>query len=292
MNAHVRRGFGAIDLVVVLAIVGVIVGVLMSGVQRARDAARRVEASNNLKQLGIACHVYHDANNVFPLGNDTKKKNQSAFVALLPFVEQANLKVDEKNVPLVKLFLDPRDSAAADHNGIAGSNFLFCAGSEPGLDNNNGPCPQDGKGVALAAIANGSSNTMLIGTTLRGDGGKKAVDVQRQHVALKKEALKGIADTAGVQDFKDDKNIAGNRCFNWSDGHFLQGTFTATRAINDEAPDVDCEGTGGLSALRSFGPTLPILYCDAHVSNIPKSTSLATLKKMANCSNKEAFIAP
>jgi hypothetical protein len=65
----------------------------------------------------------------------------------------------------------------------------------------------------------------VIGETLKGDGGTKAVTVRRQHVLLGKGALKDLQDDAGVQDFKDGKHIAGDRCASWMDGRFLQGTF-------------------------------------------------------------------
>ena len=63
--------------------------------------------------------------------------------------------------------------------------------------------------------------------------------------------MKGIKDDTGVKDLENDKNIAADRCASWMDGRFLQGTFTGTRTINDDKPDVNCGGIGGLSALRS-----------------------------------------
>jgi hypothetical protein len=79
---------------------------------------------------------------------------------------------------------------------------------------------------------------------------------------LKEGDLKGIDDDAGVKDFKDNKNIVGDRCASWMDGRFLQGTFTATRLPNDERPDVNCGGAGGLSALRSVDDVISVGMCD------------------------------
>ena len=93
-----RRGFTLIELLVVIAIIAILVGLLLPAVQQAREAARRTQCKNNLKQIGLAMHSYLDAYTVFPPsycvvpGVTTTVGGQwSVFARLLPYLDQANL---------------------------------------------------------------------------------------------------------------------------------------------------------------------------------------------------------
>ncbi|MEW4456238.1 DUF1559 domain-containing protein [Bremerella sp. JC817] len=89
----VRRGFTLVELLVVIAIIGVLIALLLPAVQQARESARRMTCTNNLKQWGIAMHNYHDTINVLPFGatNDSNGKRHTWVVSLWPYIEQNNL---------------------------------------------------------------------------------------------------------------------------------------------------------------------------------------------------------
>lgn len=93
-----RNAFTLIELLVVIAIIAILIALLLPAVQQAREAARRTQCKNNLKQLGLALHNYHDTHTKFPPGAFWNNPNSglnyqqgSLFVHLLPFVEQSNI---------------------------------------------------------------------------------------------------------------------------------------------------------------------------------------------------------
>ncbi len=179
-----RAAFTLVELLVVIAIIGILVALLMPAVQAAREAARRVQCSNNLKQLGLACHTYQTSNGAFPPGHTDFGGNEHSWCTLiLPFLEQQALydKVDftvkwnHANNRLVKEFnlaaqlcpsSDHKDPGQGDYGGINGPRGL------PGLPGGwrYGESYAAGVLIATGGTRDGVWNSAPISAALIRDG--------------------------------------------------------------------------------------------------------------------------
>jgi prepilin-type N-terminal cleavage/methylation domain-containing protein len=199
------RAFTLVELLVVIAIIGILVALLLPAVQAAREAARRAQCSNHIKQWGLAAHNYHDSFQAFPMTNaQNYQPNAQGFspqARLLPFIEQANLqgKLDFSQPAFtgpfnalipnpqfaaafatpIKVALCPSDPAKVLNTGAGGTeysgiNYMVSMGSGTGTNYDlrwrTDGYVYENSGVKFGDITDGTSNTVLMSETVRSVG--------------------------------------------------------------------------------------------------------------------------
>jgi prepilin-type processing-associated H-X9-DG protein len=194
-SVAVRRGAGLFGLLVLLAVLALLLALLLPAVQKVREAANRMHSQNNLKQIGLAIHGYHNDFNCFPTaGTGAPKPMQmgsgSWCFRVLPYLEANQLYQSIENgqpgnVPVGTYYIMGRRPVQL-YNGLPKIDYAGCVGTAE--DPEKPPAKEDGifvhKGkISIAHVLDGTSNTLMVGEkwlsppdylTGQGDGDKES----------------------------------------------------------------------------------------------------------------------
>ncbi len=267
------KGFTLIELLVVIAVISILVALLLPAVQQAREAARRAECKNHLKQIGIALNNYHDSHRTFPPGrllNPVAGQGRcfSAYAHLLPYLDRKNVYdeihwnenpdsyTNDNAVVLsqpIPLLLCPSDMYVIMQAGAAVHNYPLNTGTTyPVSPRNLGGQPVTGiffenSSVRFADITDGSSQTVCISETVKSDptgptlwDGASPVTgfvlTNGNDNATNGPELTNYASQCHASGLKI-QQTRGSKWFYGAPGHSM---YNHIRPPND--PDIDCRG--------------------------------------------------
>jgi prepilin-type N-terminal cleavage/methylation domain-containing protein/prepilin-type processing-associated H-X9-DG protein len=187
-----RQGFTLIELLVVIAIIAILIALLLPAVQQAREAARRSTCKNNLKQIGLALHNYHDTALTFPsahvrtVANSWLSSQIGWQARILPYVDQANLynMIDwsiqpgntgtanttamKEELPVYRCPSDPGNRGTTGQSGYGPTNYVVCSAQYGTFSAGGTDFANNGKSIMflnsatrIRDITDGTSNTMI-----------------------------------------------------------------------------------------------------------------------------------
>ena len=306
-----HRGFTLIELLVVIAIIAILIALLLPAVQMAREAARRTQCKNNLKQLGLALHNYYSTHSRLPLMAADSLYGYSPSAQLLPYIDQANLhnlidfsepllsgppwaaSVNPALVDVIKqtipIFMCPSDAGNVfytDSNGAvwAGSNYLVNGGS--GLNMEYCTTANDGlfwrgSSTRLRDITDGTTNTIFMAETLfgaRGPDTATLLDPNRQMKRVSGGGACSVVSDALVSQAAS--SYDGGRAGMWIRGIGYTTLVHGYYPPNSQSPDVVHHGevVSGARSLHVGGAN--ILLCDGSVRFLGENVHLETLRNL------------
>lgn len=313
------KGFTLVELLVVIAIIGVLVSLLLPAVQAAREAARRMQCSNNVKQLSLGMHNYHDTMSAFPPSR-VAGISHSAHSVLLPYIEQQTIanKVDytvswdhANNTlargTIVPTFICPSDPQQDVPTGWAGNNYRInqgsqiLAGSPPTdpSDGNYGMPEANGiavpsKRVTFAGVTDGTSNTAAWSEHDKGDFSNA---ISTKNDTFWPQTYPNTPDEA-VQQCRaiDKKNLSFQRVSDVG-APWIQGYHSVTTYFHVAPPqDASCMFPPGRIATTANsshgGKIVNVGLCDGSVRTVSASVSLPVWRALGSRNGGETFEMP
>jgi prepilin-type N-terminal cleavage/methylation domain-containing protein len=292
-------GFTLVELLVVIAIIGVLVALLLPAVQAAREAARRASCGNNLRQLGLAMHNYHDTLSNLPPARNPWPLVHSALARLLPFVEQANLQqlvdfgqpVSHANNQAasqtpVKLLVCPSDGGSGRVPGSLHAGTTYTVNNGSGTVDFGLIASGDGlftqSSLGFRDVLDGLSNTAAISETILGSGatstGTTPADYRREILLVP-----GGSDPTPATCDAAAGSWSGQRGAKWIDGHYGNTLYNHFYAPNPKTWDCgNASGNKGLATARSRHPGgVSVLVCDGSVRFVSDTIRMDAWRALA-----------
>jgi prepilin-type processing-associated H-X9-DG protein/prepilin-type N-terminal cleavage/methylation domain-containing protein len=282
---HRRTAFTLVELLVVITIIGILIALLLPAVQAAREAARKMQCCNNLKQIGLAMLGYEQSNGTLPIGMNIgpQLKGHSAFAPMLPFVEQKGLYdiydfkkrvYDSPNNKVICIsvpaFICPSDNAAGRRMKTDDATVVFA---------------RSNYAVCFGSNTEGTSDTVLISTTdgaFRWDVAKRLSDFKdgTSNTVVAGEVIAGRDDVYLDNSKFDVRGV-------WAEGTNMgSAVYTHLKTPNSSAGDslfsnytcaqddsLPCDYSAGTSRYRGYAAArsrhpggVNVAFGDGHVS--------------------------